>query len=161
MSATTEDGDMPRRTLLARDVFPAWLSAGPWPYEVGLTFLMIWFADCLRVAEELLPRYGDSPFFGWVLTSGRVPVGLLVLFAAVILLIGLLLTIHDMRAQARPFRAAGVLLCCAIFVTLAIAFLWTFDHSLAGGAYAFLAWRSFCVGVRLAVERADDASQLA
>lgn len=161
MSDITEDARMAQRTLLARDVFPGWLSTGPWPYEIGLAGLTIWFMDCLRVAEELLPRYADSAFFGWALTHGRIPVGMLLFITTILLLIGLMLLVHEKREAARPFRAAGVLLCCLWFAIMAGAFFWTFDHSIAGAFALFMAWRSFCVGVRLAVERPADAVHFA
>lgn len=150
----SETDTVPRKAnLLARDIFPGWMSTGPWPYEVGMVGLMSWVVWCMLHGGvlRLMPGYTPTPFTTYVSASPSIH-GVL-LAAALVLVVGKVAGLATLLAGERQWgnkvRGASILGAAVFTGGMAALFLSAVEYSLAGGAYAFIAWRAFCVGVRL------------
>ena len=136
-------------------IYPAWRKSGPWPYEAGIALLLIWAAECFRHFDEA-PGYAIGKFWQAVLGPGALEIIQVVcwlLAACLILGLGVVVSIGCRRA--RYIRVIGMGGSSVLFTALAMSFHATWNYSLGGGAFFFLAWRSLCVARRMGRESFD------
>lgn len=137
--------------------FPAWLRNGPWPYEAGVSLLLLWLAECVRQEDAQTPRYALQPLIRMAMVEYSEIAVAVCLLGAAALILGLALVASGHHAISRLFRVTGLLTASAIFLFLAVAFYVTWAYSLGGGAYLLLSWRTFCVAHRIGRECRGDA----